>query len=106
MRKVGLTVTYPAAEPDALEDIVYVGVVVPLDAVQTSSSVDHRRQRFPVASSHASNDTPQKRDCCLQGLLSQDSCAQVLRRRNFDAVEEWLLPANQMIDGREALFAG
>jgi hypothetical protein len=65
MRKVGLTVTYPAAEPDALEDIVYVGVVVPLDAVQTSSSVDHRRQRFPVASSHASNDTPQKRDCCL-----------------------------------------
>jgi hypothetical protein len=30
MGKIGLTVTYPAAEPDALEDIVPVGVVVSL----------------------------------------------------------------------------
>jgi len=35
--------TYPAAEPDALVDIVPVGVVVPLVAVQTGSSADHRR---------------------------------------------------------------
>ena len=27
--------TYPAAEPDALDDIMHVGVVVPLVAVQT-----------------------------------------------------------------------
>lgn len=31
--KVGLIVTYPAAEPDALEDIVPIDVVVSLDAV-------------------------------------------------------------------------
>ena len=35
--------TYPAAEPDALEDIVPVNVVVPLDAVQMRSSDDHQR---------------------------------------------------------------
>ena len=32
---------YPAAEPDALVDIVPVDVVVSLDAVQKGSSVDH-----------------------------------------------------------------
>ena len=65
---------YPAAEPDALVDIVLVGVVVPLDAVQNGSSADHQRRReeddhrntrkermkrvvVPLA------DTPQKRDC-------------------------------------------
>ena len=31
--KVGLTVTYPMAEPNALVDIVSVDVVVPLNAV-------------------------------------------------------------------------
>jgi len=36
---------YPAAEPDALVDIVLVGVVVPLDAVQNGSSADHQRCR-------------------------------------------------------------
>ena len=36
---------YPAAEPDALVDIVLVGVVVPLDAVQNGSSADHQRHR-------------------------------------------------------------
>jgi hypothetical protein len=61
--KVELTVAYPAAEPDALEDIVLVGVVVPLDAVKTSSSADHRRRTSPVASSCAASATPQKRDC-------------------------------------------
>ena len=35
--------TYPATEPDALEDIVPVDVVVPLDAVQMRSSADHQR---------------------------------------------------------------
>jgi len=34
---------YPAAEPDALVDIVPVDVVVPLDAVQKESSVDQQR---------------------------------------------------------------
>ena len=68
--KVGLTVTYPAAEPDALEDIVSVGVVVPLDAVQTSSSADHRRQSPPVASSRAASDTPQKHNCRLSPELA------------------------------------
>jgi hypothetical protein len=34
---------YPAVEPDALEDIVPVDVVVPLDAVQTRSRADHQR---------------------------------------------------------------
>ena len=65
---------YSAAEPDALVDIVLVGVVVPLDAVQNGSSADHQRRReeddhrntrkermkrvvVPLA------DTPQKRDC-------------------------------------------
>ena len=33
---------YPAAEPDALEDIVPVDVVVPLDAVQMRSRADHQ----------------------------------------------------------------
>ena len=63
--KVGLTVTYPVAEPDALEDIVSVGVVVPLDVVQMSSSADHRRWSSPVASSRATSDTLKKRDCRL-----------------------------------------
>jgi hypothetical protein len=31
--KVGLIVTYPTTEPDALVDIVHVGIVVPLDAL-------------------------------------------------------------------------
>ena len=35
---------YSAAEPDALVDIVLVGVVVPLDAVQKGSSADQQRQ--------------------------------------------------------------
>ena len=35
--------TYLAAEPGALEDIVPVDVVIPLDAVQTRSHVDHQR---------------------------------------------------------------
>ena len=35
--------TYPAAEPDALDDIVPVGVVVPLVTVQTGSSADQQR---------------------------------------------------------------
>jgi hypothetical protein len=35
--------TYPAAEPDAFEDIVPVNVVVPLDAAQMRSRVDHQR---------------------------------------------------------------
>ena len=35
--------TYPAAEPDALEDIVPVDVVVPLDAVQRRSRANHQR---------------------------------------------------------------
>ena len=34
---------YPAAEPDALVDIVPVDVVVPLDAVQKGSSADQQR---------------------------------------------------------------
>ena len=34
---------YSAAEPDALVDIVLVGVVVPLDAVQNGSSADNQR---------------------------------------------------------------
>ena len=34
---------YPAAEPDALVDIVLVGVVVSLDAVQNGGSADHQR---------------------------------------------------------------
>ena len=32
--------TYPAVEPDALDDIVPIGVVVPLVAVQMGSRVD------------------------------------------------------------------
>jgi hypothetical protein len=35
--------TYPAAEPDALEDTVSVDVVVPLDAVQMRSYADHQQ---------------------------------------------------------------
>jgi hypothetical protein len=35
--------TYLAAEPDALEDIVPIDVVVPLDAVQRRSRADHQR---------------------------------------------------------------
>ena len=34
---------YQVAEPDALEDIVHVDVVVPLDAVQVRSRADHQR---------------------------------------------------------------
>ena len=65
---------YSAAEPDALVDIVLVGVVVPLDAVQNGSSADHQRCR--EEDDHCSTrkermkrvvvplaDTPQKRDC-------------------------------------------
>ena len=35
--------TYPVTEPDALEDIVPVDVVVLLDAVQMRSCVNHQR---------------------------------------------------------------
>ena len=35
--------TYPATEPNALEDIVPIDVVVPLDAVQMRSRADHQR---------------------------------------------------------------
>ena len=38
--------TYPAAEPDALEDIVPVDVVIPLDAVQMRSHADHERSSW------------------------------------------------------------
>jgi hypothetical protein len=38
-----ITITYPAAKPDALVLIVSVGVVVPLDAVQKRSCADHQR---------------------------------------------------------------
>jgi hypothetical protein len=40
MGKVGLTVTYPATESDALEDIVPIGVVVPLDAMSITEDKD------------------------------------------------------------------
>jgi len=45
--------TYPAAEPDALDDIVDVVVIIPLVTVQTGSSADQRRsvenlQRAPT----------------------------------------------------------
>jgi hypothetical protein len=36
---------YPAVEPDALVDIVPVGVVVPLDAVQKGSNSYHQKRR-------------------------------------------------------------
>ena len=91
--------TYPAAEPDALDDIVSVGVVVPLVAVQTGSSADQRRtfnvrrhreeEDIDVASSRAASNTPQKRDSrpspeqvntkmvgVPEALLSQFQCAQ------------------------------
>ena len=97
--KVGLTVTYPAAEPDALEDIVPVGVVVPLDAVQTSSSADHRRRSPPVASSRAASDTPQKHNCRLSPELANSKTADVSdaysprtrARKNWDgeALGQW-----------------
>jgi hypothetical protein len=35
---------YPAVEPEALVDIVHVGVVAPLDAVHKGSSADQRRR--------------------------------------------------------------
>ena len=65
---------YPVAEPDALVDIVLVGVVVPLDAVQNGSSADHQRCREEDDHRSTRNermkrvvvplaDTPQKRDC-------------------------------------------
>ena len=34
---------YPAVEPDALVDIVFVGVVVPLDAVQKGCRADQQQ---------------------------------------------------------------
>ena len=59
--------TYPAVEPDALDDIMPVGVVVLLVAVKTESSADQRRtfnvrqhreeEDVDVASSHAASDT-------------------------------------------------
>ena len=65
--------TYPVAEPNALDDIVPVGVVVPLVAVQMGSSADQWRtfnvrrhweeEDVDVESSRAASDTPQKRDC-------------------------------------------
>jgi hypothetical protein len=40
MGKVGLILTYPATESDALEDIVSIGVVVPLDAMSITENKD------------------------------------------------------------------
>ena len=67
---------YPAAEPDALVDIVPVDVVVPLDAVQKGNSADQQRdagKKMIVADTTRKvrtkqvvvplTDTPQKRDC-------------------------------------------
>ena len=34
---------YPAAEPDALVNIVLVGIVITLDAVQKENNADHQR---------------------------------------------------------------
>ena len=65
---------YPAAELDALVNIVLVGIVITLDAVQKESNADHQRHReeddhlttrkermkrivMPLA------DTPQNRAC-------------------------------------------
>jgi hypothetical protein len=57
--------TYLAAELDALEDIVPVDVIVPLDAVHMRSRADHlQSSRKRSASSRATSDTPQKHDCC------------------------------------------
>jgi hypothetical protein len=41
-RKMFVLEIYPAAEPDPLEDIVPVDVVVSLNVVQTRSRVDHQ----------------------------------------------------------------
>jgi len=67
---------YPAAEPDALVDIVPVDVVVPLDAVQKGSSADQQRdaaKKMIVTDTPKKErtkrvvvplvDNPQKRDC-------------------------------------------
>ena len=67
---------YPAAEPDALVDIVPVDVAVPLDAVQKASSADQQRdagKKMIVTDTTRKErtkrvvvplaDTPQKRDC-------------------------------------------
>ena len=67
---------YPAAEPDALVDILPVDVVVPLDAVQKASSADQQRdagKKMIVTDTTRKErtkrvvvplaDTPQKRDC-------------------------------------------
>ena len=67
---------YPATEPDALVDIVYVDVVIPLGAVQKGSSADQQRdagKKMIVADTTRKErtkrvvvplaDTPQKRDC-------------------------------------------
>ena len=62
--------TYPTVEPDALDDILPVGVVVLLVAVQTGSNADQRRtfnvrrhREEDIVSSRAASDTPQQRDC-------------------------------------------
>ena len=52
---------YPAAEPDALVDIVHVNVVVPLDAVQKGSSADDhtaRKKEDEVSSRAAYGHSP------------------------------------------------
>ena len=67
---------YPAAEPDALVDIVPVDVVVSLDAVQKGSSDDQQRdvgKKMIITDTSRKEmtkrvvvplaDTPQKRDC-------------------------------------------
>ena len=67
---------YPAVEPDALVDIVSVGVVVPLDAVQKGCRGDQQqdaRKRTIVTIATRKErmkrvvvqltDTSQKRDC-------------------------------------------
>ena len=67
---------YPAAEPDALVDILPIDVVVPLDAVQKASSADQQRdvgKKMIVTDTTRKErtkrvvvplaDTPQKRDC-------------------------------------------
>ena len=52
---------YPAAEPDALDDIVPVDVVIPLDAVQKGSNADDhtaRKKEDEVSSRAAYGHSP------------------------------------------------
>ena len=103
------------AELDALVDIVHVGVVVPLVAVQTGSNVDYRRafnvgqeeEDADVASSRAASNTIQKRDCrsspeqmnskttgVPEALLSQFQCAQEPGRTR-EQLNMWCLESEE-----------